>query len=208
MNTKSPIARAMLAGTAAVMALACVSPALAQSPDQQPPAPQYGPPPGPAYDANGHDYYDGCQRDEANRSTTGGLIGATAGAVAGSNLANRHERTGGAIIGGVLGALVGSSIGKSTAACAAPQAEYVPPPRPYPVRRYRYGGYYGGPVYAAPPPPPPPPPPPGYYDNGPAAATDQGCQNVESRIRLPDGTSQTRLVRTCPDANGRYQIVD
>jgi hypothetical protein len=211
MNTKSPIARAVLVGTAAVMALACVSPALAQSPDAAPPAPpsaqqQSAPPPsGPAYDANGHYYYDGCQRDEANRSATGGVVGLAAGAVAGSNLAGRYNRTGGAVVGGLLGALVGSSIGRSTAACEAPP----PPPRPYPVRHYRYyGGYYGGPVYVGPP-PPPPPPPPGYSDNGPApATTDQGCQNVESHVQMPDGRTQTRLVKTCPDSSGHYQIVD
>jgi hypothetical protein len=212
MNTKSPIARAVLVSTAAVMTLACVSPALAQSPDAAPPAPpsaqQSAPPPGgPAYDANGHYYYDGCQRDEANRATTGGVVGLAAGAVAGSNIAGRHDRTGGAVIGGLLGALVGSSIGRSTAACA-PNVEYAP--RPYPVRHYRYyGGYYGGPVYAAPPPPPPPPPPPGYYDNGPGpGAANDGCQNVESRVQMPDGRTQTRLVKTCPDSNGHYQIVD
>jgi hypothetical protein len=226
MKTNSTIARLMVAGCAASLAIGAVSPAFAQSDAPPPPPPpgqggpyqggppQGAPPPGQAYDANGNYYYDSCARDANSRTAAGGVIGGVAGAVAGSNLAGRHDRTGGALFGGLLGALVGSSIGHSTAACEpAP-----PPPPPRPVRVYRhypYGyGYYDGPAYyAAPPPPPPPGPPPSYYDNGPppppqGASSDDGCQNVESMVRLPDGTQQTRLVKTCPDSNGRYQIVN
>ena len=32
--------------------------------------------------------------------------------------------------------------------------------------------------------------------------------DAESRIRLPDGRSETRYVRTCPDQSGRYRVVD
>ena len=35
-----------------------------------------------------------------------------------------------------------------------------------------------------------------------------GCRLAESRIRLPDGRSETRYVRTCPDQSGRYRVVD
>ena len=34
------------------------------------------------------------------------------------------------------------------------------------------------------------------------------CRLAESRIRLPDGRTDTRYVRTCPDQYGRYRVVD
>ena len=39
------------------------------------------------------------------------------------------------------------------------------------------------------------------------AATD-GCTLAESPIYLPDGRTQKRFVRVCPDANGNFQVVD
>jgi hypothetical protein len=40
--------------------------------------------------------------------------------------------------------------------------------------------------------------------------SDRGdaCRLAESRIRMPDGRTESRYVRTCPDASGRYRIVD
>ncbi|PTS81843.1 hypothetical protein DBR21_17965, partial [Caulobacter sp. HMWF009] len=35
-----------------------------------------------------------------------------------------------------------------------------------------------------------------------------GCTLAESPIYLPDGRVQKRFVRVCPDAAGRYQVVD
>lgn len=208
MKTKSTISRLLLVGCAASLAIGAVTPAFAQS--YATPAPY-----GQAYDDQGHYYYDACRRDTNNRAVGGGLIGLAAGAVAGSNLAGRHNRDEGTVVGGVLGALIGSQVGKSTAACSPqPQYDYSPAPPPRPARVYRHYsagyGYYDGPVYAEPPPPPapPPPPPPSYYDNGGSYSSNDGCQNVESKIRMPDGRTQTRLVRTCPDSNGRYQIVN
>jgi hypothetical protein len=199
MKTNSTISRLLLAGCVATLAIGAVSPAFAQS---------YAPPSGQAYDDQGHYYYDACRRDTNNRAVGGGLLGLAAGAIAGSNLAGRHNRDEGTVVGGVLGALVGSQVGKSTAACA-PQYDYAPA-RIYHRARPGYG-YYDGPVYAE----PPAAPQPSYYNNGPASydnsapsTSNDGCQNVESKIRMPDGRTQTRLVRTCPDSNGRYQIVD
>ena len=38
---------------------------------------------------------------------------------------------------------------------------------------------------------------------------DRGQKTLaESRIRLPDGRTDTRYVRTCPDQYGRYRVVD
>ncbi|MGQ2991282.1 MAG: glycine zipper 2TM domain-containing protein [Brevundimonas sp.] len=46
----------------------------------------------------------------------------------------------------------------------------------------------------------------GYYDRD--DRDRDGCRLAESRIRLPDGRSETRYVRTCPDSSGRYRVVD
>lgn len=174
-------ARAAIACAIAATAATALIPAAASAQDYR-----YG----SAYDARGGYNYDPCARDLSKRSTTGGLIGLAAGAAIGSNVAGRHNRDEGAVLGGLLGAMVGSQAGKSSAACA-------PEPRHY---------AYAEPVYAPPPPPPPPPAPRSYYDRN--NSYDDGCQMVESRIRLPDGRTQTRLVRTCMDSQGRYQIVD
>lgn len=49
----------------------------------------------------------------------------------------------------------------------------------------------------------------GYYDRDDRGRYDNdGCRLAESRIRLPDGRSETRYVRTCPDRSGRYRVVD
>ncbi|MDI1280852.1 glycine zipper 2TM domain-containing protein [Brevundimonas sp.] len=176
-------------------------------------------------------YADSCVQ---GRQTAGGLVGATVGAIAGSQIAARGRRTEGSILGGVLGAVVGASVGNSSAqGCDS---------------RYGQGGYsqngYGQPAYGS----------TGYgatgygangygsnsygYDN-----RDQGygrddrryddrrtddrrydgygqpvrdaryqntdeCRLAESRIRLPDGRDEVRYVRTCPDQNGRYRVVD
>ena len=39
-------------------------------------------------------------------------------------------------------------------------------------------------------------------------AEANGCTLAESPIYLPDGSVQKRFVRVCPDAQGRYQVVD
>jgi hypothetical protein len=191
MNIKSPIARAAMACAIAATAAAALIPAAAS-------AQSYGYGYGSAYDQRGGYSYDPCARDTSKRATTGGLIGLAAGAAIGSNMAGRHNRNEGTALGGVVGALIGSQVGKQSAACAQE-------PRPY---SYGYSEpAYAEPAYAYAPPPPPPPQRGSYYDDR-SSSYDNGCQMVESRIRLPDGRSQTRLVRTCQDSSGRYQIVD
>lgn len=58
-----------------------------------------------------------CQQTVNNRTTSGGLIGAGVGAVAGSQVAARGNRNEGAVLGAVIGAVVGSQIGKNNVAC-------------------------------------------------------------------------------------------
>lgn len=166
---------------------------------------------GGAYDQNGY-YYDPCRRSTTNRTTGGGLAGAGIGAAIGSGIAGRGAKTEGAVLGGLLGAVVGGNIGRSSAACA-PGA--VPPPPP-PPRAYNDYDYDRSAAYDR-----------GHYDSAyhdrrggysyesersyrvtEGRADANGCTLAESPIYLPDGRTQKRFVRVCPDASGRYQVVD
>src|SRR5690606_11010449 len=73
----------------------------------------------PAYNSYGSQdrYNDPCVGDQRNRATTGGVLGAAGGAVAGSQLAARGRRTEGSVLGGVLGAAIGAGVGNSSANC-------------------------------------------------------------------------------------------
>ena len=155
--------------------------------------------------------YDACQRERTNRGTGGALVGAGLGALAGSNVAARGNRTEGAVLGGILGAVVGAKVGKSAAACQPGQPDsyqrgYAPSPPQDGYYGYQDGyqqgayddsdgygdGGYDG-AYARP------------VADGPSA---DGCTLAESPIYLPDGSVQKRFVRVCRDSRGRYQVVD
>lgn len=168
-----------------------------------------------AYDRQGY-YYDPCQRSTTNRSTGGGLAGAGIGAAIGSGVAARGARTEGAVLGGLLGAVVGANIGKSSAACRPGQTPPPPPPPPAAYndsydRDYRSSAYdearrdadrdsYYERSYER---------REGYRVSDRAGQADvNGCTLAESPIYLPDGRVQKRFVRVCPDANGKYQVVD
>ncbi|SFK20560.1 hypothetical protein SAMN02799626_03692 [Caulobacter sp. UNC279MFTsu5.1] len=169
------------------------------------------------YDSNGY-YYDPCRRSTTQRGTGGGLAGAGIGAAIGSGVAAKGARTEGAVLGGVLGAIAGSAIGRNSAACS-PGANPPPPPPP----SYSQGAYNS---YDR--------PDDGYYRDSRYGDRDRdydrrdgytyesersysvtdgradanGCTLAESPIYLPDGRTQKRFVRVCPDASGRYQVVD
>jgi hypothetical protein len=196
MSTK--IANVGAAALAGMLALTSAAPALAQSGG-------YGP--YTAQDRSGY-HYDPCKRDQTNRGTAGALIGGGMGAVIGSNAAARNARTEGALLGGLLGAVMGGMVGNKSAACTSQQ--------PYYETRAE-----------ALPPPPPPRAEPSYYDRDaysdgrdsawrdedryrvaerPREAED--CTLAESPIHMPDGRTQTRFVRVCRDATGKYAVVD
>jgi hypothetical protein len=165
---------------------------------------------------NGY-YYDACKREQTSRGTVGAVLGGGAGAVIGSNVAARNARTEGALLGGLLGAIAGGVVGNKSAACTSnPNAT---------ASAY--------PTTASAPPPPPPAAESRYYDRDAYAsnaqaredawATDRrgdryrvteraadpdGCTLAESPIYMPDGRTQTRFVRVCRDATGRYAVVD
>jgi hypothetical protein len=107
------------ASAAAIAVLACASavalPGVASAQSYG-----YDYPPAYGYGNGGYSqgtYYDPCARDQRQRATTGGLLGAAIGAVAGSQLAARGRRTEGSALGGVLGAAIGAGVGNSSAAC-------------------------------------------------------------------------------------------
>ena len=174
-----------------------------------------------AYGNQGY-YYDQCQRSTANRTTGGALTGGAIGMALGSGIAARGHRTDGSVVGGLLGAVVGGMAGKSSAACTPGQAPPPPPPPPT-----AYNGSYEDPAYRS-----------GSYSSSyddarrdaqrdsyyersyerrdgyrvnertSGQADINGCTLAESPIYLPDGRVQKRFVRVCPDANGKYQVVD
>jgi hypothetical protein len=160
--------------------------------------------------------------EATSRATVGALLGGGGGAVIGSQLAARGRRTEGSVLGGVLGAVVGGVVGNRGAACESSRAYY---PAQRPVYGYN-GGYTGGyrddlytggrGYYRG-----------NYYDGGYGGGYDprdqvtvierpvvqggadaDGCTLAESPIYMPDGRTQKRMVRVCPDNNGRYQVVD
>jgi hypothetical protein len=173
---------------------------------------------GGAYANQGY-YYDQCQRSTANRTTGGALAGGAIGMALGSGIAARGHRTDGSVLGGVLGAVVGGMAGKSSAACTPGSNIAPPPPPPPPPRAYNDGydddyrpvpyeqvrrdaerdSYYERSYERH----------EGYrVDNRTGQADVNGCTLAESPIYLPDGRVQKRFVRVCPDANGKYQVVD
>ncbi|MBK1969453.1 glycine zipper 2TM domain-containing protein [Brevundimonas diminuta] len=209
------------ASAAGIAALACASavalPGVASAQSYG-----YDYPPAYGYGNNRYSqgtYYDPCARDQRQRATTGGLLGAAIGAVAGSQLAARGRRTEGSALGGVLGAAIGAGVGNSSAACDSRyrrdanygyQGTYVPPAYGYDNRGYDDGRRYddrrdGYDYYRD---------YPQTIDPGfsPQTNSYQGygdeCRLAESNIRLPDGRMETRYVRSCRDQSGRYRVVD
>ncbi|QTN21001.1 glycine zipper 2TM domain-containing protein [Brevundimonas sp. AJA228-03] len=86
-------------------------------------------------------YRDRCQTLSQGRTGAGALIGAGVGAVAGSQIAARGNRTEGSIIGGVLGAIIGSQVGRasnSTCQSSPYQGSAYAPPATYYDERDRY----------------------------------------------------------------------
>lgn len=153
--------------------------------------------------------YDACKREKTNRGTVGALLGGTIGAVIGSNAAARNARTEGSLLGGLAGAAIGAGVGNSSAACTSlPPPPPPPPPSsgaayypPSDERYYSQDDYADRDDYA--------------YDRrgdryrlADRGADADGCTLAESPIYMPDGRTQTRFVRVCRDASGRYAVVD
>lgn len=124
-----------------------------------------------------------CNRDN-NSTVAGGLIGALAGAVLGSQIAGRGDRTEGAVLGGVAGAVVGGAVGNANDRykCDArgPYFSYDETV-PYREGRRRYSSAYDY----------------GYYER-------QRCRLAAAPVDAYG--RDVRYVRVCPDREGRYRI--
>lgn len=151
-------------------------------------------------------YYDACERRRDNQ-VAGGVVGATIGAIAGSQIAARGHRTDGSILGGVLGAAVGASAGRNSNGAAACDSRYDRSGYDYRYGDNRDRGYddryrddrddrgYDDRNRSS-------------YDSSGYRTDGDGCRVAESQVRLPDGRYETRYVRACPDQYGRYRVVD
>lgn len=143
----------------------------------------YSPPPYAGY--YGSDTNSATVRCNDNSSTVaGGLIGALAGAVLGSNVASRGNRTEGAVLGGVAGAVIGGAVGnandKYKCDSAGPYFTYDET-MPYREGRNRFASSYDQ----------------GYY-------TRQKCRLAQAPV--DSYGRDVRYVRVCPDDKGRFRI--
>ncbi len=202
MIMRTPFAKAVAAALASVLALSTAA--------QAQPSGSYS-----SREADRYGYgYDPCRRDANQRGTAGALIGAGMGAVIGSNAAARNARTEGALLGGLLGAITGGIVGNKTAACTGTTRTSTAPPPPSSPTDYRDSDrrYEEGDVYAHRDDYPLPPPRRSddvTRDRVEGATLDpNGCTLAESPIHMPDGRTETRFVRVCRDASGRYAVVD
>lgn len=117
-----------------------------------------------------------CRQDAKRNATVGGVIGALAGAALGSNVAARNARPEGTVLGALVGAGVGAAIGNASAKCDT------------------RGSYYT------------------YEQTEPYRYSDGRYADAAERCRLApapteyNGRVETRYVRVCPDAEGRYRV--
>jgi len=131
------------------------------------------------YDGRG--YHPSCRQQRRDRAGAGAVIGGIAGAVIGSNMADRNVRGEGAAIGAVAGALVGSQVGRATADCDAYGYYYSYEQ----TRPYRISSRWRGDRR--------------YADYG-----RRGC-----RLALVERYhGRAEYVPVCPDRYGRYRIMD
>jgi len=141
------------------------------------PAPQgYGPAPAGAYGVN--TAYGAPAKCDKTGLVVGGLVGAVAGGVIGSNVAGSGNKTAGTVIGGLagggLGALVGNAHDKHKC-----------------DERGAYWSYTDTVPYQT----------ASLPNDGDAAAYEsQGCRLAAANVE-----GQGRYVRVCPDGRGRYR---
>ena len=123
-------------------------------------------------------------RCDNNSTVAGGLIGALAGAVLGSNVAGRGDRTEGAVLGGIAGAVVGGAVGNANdrykCDSRGPYFSYNDTV-PYREGRTRYSSAYDY----------------DYYSR-------QRCRLAPAPIDAYG--RDVRYVRVCPDGDGRDRI--
>lgn len=121
-------------------------------------------------------YGPDCRQDAKRNATVGGVIGALAGAALGSNVAARNARPEGTVLGALVGAGVGAAVGNASAKCDT-QGSYYTYDQTQPYR----------------------------YSDGRYAAADERCRLAPAPTEY-NGRVETRYVRVCPDADGRYRV--
>jgi hypothetical protein len=127
-----------------------------------------------------------CTDSSSNNTVAGGVLGALAGAVLGSQVASHGARTEGAVLGGVAGAVIGGSIGNASdhdrykCDSRGPYFSYNDTVA-YREGRNRYSSSYDY----------------GYY-------TRQRCRLAAAPVDAYG--RDVRYIRVCPDADGRYRI--
>src|SRR5436190_11771587 len=62
-------------------------------------------------------YHQACRKERRDRRVAGGVLGAIAGGVIGSNVAGHGNRTTGTVVGATAGAVVGNNIGRASVRC-------------------------------------------------------------------------------------------
>lgn len=121
-------------------------------------------------------YPNDCRQDAKRNATVGGVIGALAGAALGSNVAARNARPEGTVLGALVGAGVGAAVGNASAKCDTRGAYYSYDQ----TQPYR-------------------------YSDGRYAAAGERCRLAPAPTEY-NGRVETRYVRVCPDADGRYRV--
>lgn len=142
-------------------------------------ASRYGAPYAGGYgiDTNANVALGDCRQDAKRNATVGGVIGALAGAAIGSNAAARNAKPEGTVLGALVGAGVGAAIGNASAKCDT---------------RGAYWTYDQTQPYR--------------YSDGRYAGAAERCRLAPAPTEY-DGRTETRYVRVCPDADGRYRVV-
>ena len=151
-------------------AMASAAPVLASEPAPAAGMPAYAPPPPPpqanglaaptsaAWEQQRQAWLTACRRRIGDNGTGGAIIGGVVGAVAGHEIAGRHDRVLGTVAGAAVGAVAGAAIDRAedrTAVqdyCSATlQAYFVPGFGPSMLSGpYGYAGNYGGPMMMVP----------------------------------------------------------
>ena len=121
-------------------------------------------------------YGPDCRQDAKRNATVGGVIGALAGAALGSNVAARNARPEGTVLGALVGAGVGAAVGNASAKCDTRGAYYS----------YEQTQPY-------------------RYSDGRYADSGERCRLAPAPTEY-NGRVETRYVRVCPDADGRYRV--
>lgn len=126
-------------------------------------------------------------RCSSDNTVAGGVLGALAGAILGSQVASHGARTEGAVLGGVAGAVIGGSVGNASSKDGNIRCDSRGPyftydqTMPYRVGRQRYASAYDN----------------SYY-------TRQRCRLAAAPVDAYE--RDYRYVRVCPDEDGRYRI--